>query len=82
MNRSANKAALGDYAGTITDYDEAIRLNPKEARSYANRGIANRNLNNIQEAEMDFQTALELAERQNNEYLKVQIEQDIELLKR
>ena len=30
----------GDYQAAISDYDEAIRLDPKYTRAYNNRGLA------------------------------------------
>ena len=29
----------GDYQAAISDYDEAIRINPEYAKAYGNRGI-------------------------------------------
>ena len=39
-NRGAGYANKGDYARAIQDFDQAIRLDPKNAYALLNRGIA------------------------------------------
>ncbi|MDR2095351.1 MAG: tetratricopeptide repeat protein [Treponema sp.] len=59
----------GDINGAIADYNEAIRLNPNDARFYSNRGLAYL-FKSDERAVTDFETALKLdpgnAKRQEN----------------
>src|SRR5260370_15309357 len=50
----------GDYARAIADYDEAIRLTPKEAYAYQNRGIAKQALGDLDGALADINEAIRL----------------------
>ena len=52
---------LGQYERAIQDYDEAIRLNPQNAKAYYNRGSAYGRIGKSIEAERDFAKAKELA---------------------
>ncbi len=54
---------LRQYEHAITDYNEAIRLNPQEAKAYHNRGIAYEALGNSIQAEQDYAKAKELGYR-------------------
>ena len=47
----------GEYDKAITDYTEAIRLDPKYATAYNNRGIAYRHRGDTQKAQADFAQA-------------------------
>ena len=38
VNRGDKSYNQGDYQAAISDYDEAIRLDPNDARAYYNRG--------------------------------------------
>ena len=52
-------------------YNEAIRLNPSPAdQAYLLRGLTKKALRKVEEAKVDYQTALKLAEQQGNESLK------------
>ena len=67
------KLLLGKPNEAIADFDEAIRINPEFIRAYTKRAEAKISLRNIKEAKSDLQTALELAERQQNADLKASI---------
>ena len=54
----------GEYKNAIKDYNQAIRLNPKDAEVYFNRGMAKGNSSQYQDAIADFDTAIRL-ERNN-----------------
>ena len=62
------------------DFDQAIRLKPDYADAYVDRGVTKLWLNNIKGAKADFQIAMELAEQQGTDDLKVQMEQQIQEL--
>ena len=73
-NRGAAKFRLGKHAAALDDLNEAIHLQPGFMNAYANRGVAQLGLNNIDEAKLDFQTALKLAEHHENDNLKIYVE--------
>ena len=54
------KYDLGDYKGAITDYTQAIRLNPDYANAYNNRGLAKSNLGQHFAAIADYDIAIRL----------------------
>ena len=58
--RGAAKAALGDHKAAIEDFNESIRLNPKEARLYHDRAKVKEALEQHEEAKVDFAKATEL----------------------
>jgi S1-C subfamily serine protease len=74
------KYYLGDYKGAITDYTQAIRLNPDYAKAYNNRGIAKALLNRTWEAKQDVRTALRLAKQAGDTSLITHIEKWLHLL--
>ncbi len=52
--------AVGDYDKAVTDYTEAIRLNPKYAEAYYGRGWAYSKKGETAKAEDDFAQAKKL----------------------
>ena len=58
--RGAAKVGLGDYNGAIEDFSECIRLNPKKALYYHDRGKAKEARNQHEAAKADFAKATEL----------------------
>ena len=59
-NRGIEWSNKHDYAHAITDYTEAIRLNPQLAQAFNNRGIAYDNLNDYARAIADYSEAIRL----------------------
>ena len=51
---------LGQYERAIEDYSETIRLDPRVADAYYNRGLAYQSLGKSEDAERDFQKAKDL----------------------
>ena len=57
----------------IPDFDEAIRLNPNFTQAFYSRGKVKAALGHHEDAERDFKTALDLAEKKGDEKLMAQI---------
>ena len=74
-NSGNMKLVLGDYEAAIARYDQTIRLNPDYVAAYCNRGIANAMSYREEEAQADFETAWNLADKSGNVALKTLIEQ-------
>ena len=62
-----------DYPGAIADYTEVIRLEPKNPKGYASRGLARKNSGDKQGAITDLQAAMKLfkAQGEQKSYQKV-----------
>ena len=54
------KYDLKQHQEAIADYDTAIELNPKDAQTYNNRGVAKKMLKQYKEAIVDYDKAIEL----------------------
>ena len=74
------KSSLGRHAAALADLNVAIRLQSGFMDAYANRGVAQLGLGNIDEAKSDFQIALGLAEHQENNNLKIYVEKRLQEL--
>ena len=59
-NRGVAYRAKGDHDRAIADYDEAIRLDPKDAVAYSNRGIAYKDKGDYDRAIADYNEAIGL----------------------
>jgi tetratricopeptide (TPR) repeat protein len=57
-----------EYDAAITDFDEAIRLNPNFATAYNNRGFAYARKGNLEQALTDYNEAIRLDPNQANFY--------------
>ena len=73
-NRGGAKLLLSKINEAITDFDETIKINPEFINAYTNRAQAKIISRSFKEAKSDLQTALELAEQQQNTDLKASIE--------
>jgi len=67
-NRGNANAAKGDSAAAIVDYDEALKLDPKNARALANRGTARSEKGDSDGAIADFDAALKTDPRLASAY--------------
>ena len=56
-NRGNAKIALGEHRDAIADYNEAIKINPKDAIAFNNRGKAKLRIGDKEGAVKDFQEA-------------------------
>src|SRR6202034_1954941 len=59
-NRGNAYSVTGEFDKAIQDYDEAIRLNPKDANVFNNRGTAYVSKGNFDRAIIDFDEAIRL----------------------
>ena len=62
-DRSARRPAekpAGQFNHALRDYDQAIKLDPKNARIYANRGMVKLRQGKGEDAQTDFNKAMEL----------------------
>ena len=68
---------LDRHEEAISDFNEVIRLKPyaEAADTYFFRGMTKAALGKVEEAKVDYQMALKIAEQQGNEDLKATIEQ-------
>ena len=80
LSRGNVKRKLGWRRLSLADYNEAILRNEDLAEAYFNRGDVKNDLGEFEEAKKDFQIALELAEQQGDEKLKITIQQTIQKL--
>jgi len=58
--RAVDKHQSNDKKGAISDYNQSIKLNPKFAPAFHNRGIIKDDLKNYQDAIKDFDVAISL----------------------
>jgi Flp pilus assembly protein TadD len=49
-----------DYKAAVADFDEAIRLDPRDADAYQSRGAMHEELGNAAAARADYAKALEI----------------------
>ena len=68
--RAYAKYDLGDKQGAITDYNQAIAINPKDADAYGNRGIAKSDLGDEQGACRDYKKAVSLGNNITSKWLQ------------
>ena len=59
-NKGNEKANAKDYAGSIKDFDKAVKLDPKYTDAYYNRGTSKMYMKDYKGAITDFDKAIEL----------------------
>jgi tetratricopeptide (TPR) repeat protein len=69
IGRACAKDIIGDYAGAIRDYDQAIAIKPDYAAAYYNRGIANSKQHENAVAISDYNRAIALNPDWSNPYV-------------
>ena len=67
-NRGNAHSARGEHEQAIADYDEAIKLDPKNASAYNNRGSARSDKGDVEGALSDFNTAIKNSARYASAY--------------
>jgi tetratricopeptide (TPR) repeat protein len=68
--KATEKILKQDYQEAILMYDKSIALNPKDALTYYNRGIAKLNISETKNACIDFKKALELGYKKSEEVIE------------
>jgi tetratricopeptide (TPR) repeat protein len=58
--RAVAQQKLGDLAGAIADYEQALALNPQHAAAYYNRGTARQDQGDLARAIADYEQAIAL----------------------
>ena len=79
-NRGVQKVISEEFDAAIVDFTEAIRLKSDYTEAYAHRGVTKAELGNIDKARPDIQTALVLAEQQENADFKALVEKWLQRL--
>jgi len=79
--RGNTKVNLDHPELALADYNEAISLKPDFPEAYGNRGTVKVALGDIEGAKTDLQVALELAERQDKDGVKIFVEERLQKLK-
>lgn len=67
-NRGSNYVKLGRYQEAISDYDMAVKINPKYPDAYYNRGKLCKELGDYQQAMKEYSIAIELNPKYVNAY--------------
>ena len=73
-NRGTAKTLIGEYETAIADFDEAIHLNPEFVEAHYNRSQTKVSLSQIKGARYDLEIALKLAEQQDYDHIKSNIQ--------
>ena len=66
--RGLNKLDNGNYKGAISDFTEAIKINPKFGNAYYNGGLAKLNLKDYEGAISDFTEAIKINPQDGDAY--------------
>ena len=77
FNRALAKKDKGNIQGAISDFTEAINLNPYEANIYSHRGLAKYELGDNQGAIADYSKAIHLSPDADNYHARGNVKQDV-----
>jgi lipoprotein NlpI len=77
LSRGVEWAAKGNHDRAITDYDAAIRLNPKSAEAFHNRGSAWASKGDPDRAITDYDAAIRLDPKESSTYAGRAVERTI-----
>jgi tetratricopeptide (TPR) repeat protein len=68
INRGVDKLDAEDYKGAISDFTEAIKINPKDGVAYFNRGLAKDYLEDYKGAISDYTEAIKINPKDGDAY--------------
>ena len=77
FNRALAKKDKGNIHGAISDFTEAINLNPYDANIYGHRALAKYELGDHQGAIADYSKAIHLSPDANNYYSRGNVKQEV-----
>ncbi|MBD2353999.1 tetratricopeptide repeat protein [Tolypothrix sp. FACHB-123] len=66
--QGVDKYEKGDYQGAIKDFNQALEINPKDAKAYNARGDAFYQLKDYQKAQLDASKAIQFNSKDANAY--------------
>jgi len=69
VDRGLAHAAKKEFEKAIADYDQAIRLSPRNAKAYYDRGLARVELKRFDQALADYDATIRLDPRFDEAYL-------------
>ncbi len=67
--RAYQRFQKNDLKGALEDYDEVIKLEPKDEENYINRGLVKEKMKDLNGALQDFSKAIELNEKNEKAWL-------------
>jgi Flp pilus assembly protein TadD len=59
-NRGILRQMKGDSSGSMADYNQSIKINPKNARAYNNRGLVEENKGDLNGAMADYNQSIKI----------------------
>ncbi len=67
--RAYQRLQKNDLKGALEDYDEVVRLEPRDDENYVNRGLVKEKMNDLPGATADFSKAIELNAKNEKAWL-------------
>ncbi len=67
--RAYQRFQKNDLKGALEDYDEVVRLEPKDEENYINRGLVKEKMNDLLGAKADFSKAIDLNPKNEKAWL-------------
>ncbi len=67
--RAYQRLQKNDLKGALEDYDEVVRLEPKDEENYINRGLVKEKMNDLPGAMADFSKAIEINAKNEKAWL-------------
>ncbi|CAN5442874.1 hypothetical protein BH10BAC4_BH10BAC4_22760 [soil metagenome] len=68
-DRAFQRMQKNDLAGALEDYNEVVKLEPRDYENYLNRGLVKEKMKDLQGALVDFSKAIELNDKDERSWL-------------